>query len=102
MKTVCIVMALVMLIAAPLTLLAAEDGAAIFKTKCSNCHGQNGEGKTLGTMKMPAVKGTKITADQLVPYLTKGQAGNKIHANPVSGIDEEQAKAVAEHVKALK
>ena len=102
MKTVCIVIALVMLVAAPLTLLAAEDGAALFKAKCANCHGEKGEGKTMGTMKMPAVKGTKMTAEQFVPYLTKGQAGNKIHANPVSGIDEEQAKAVADFAKTLK
>jgi cytochrome c len=102
MKTVCIVMALVMLVAAPLTLLAAEDGAAIFKAKCANCHGPNGEGKTMGTMKMPAVKGTKMTAEQLVTYITKGEAGKKIHANPVSGVNEEQAKAVEEFVKALK
>jgi cytochrome c553 len=102
MKNVCIVMALVMLIAAPLTLLAAEDGAALFKTKCANCHGEKGEGKTMGTMKMPAVKSTKMTAEQLVTYITKGQAGNKIHANPVSGVNEEQATAVADFAKTLK
>jgi mono/diheme cytochrome c family protein len=100
MKTVCIAIALVMLVSAPLTLWAAEDGAAIFKTKCSVCHGEKGEGKP--AMKMPAVKGTKMTVDQMVTYLTKGEAGKKIHANPVSGITEEQAKAVADYVKALK
>ena len=102
MKNVCIFMALVMLVAAPLALLAQEDGAAVFKTKCSNCHGANGEGKTMGTMKMPAAKGTKMTADQLTAYLTKGEADKKIHGKPVAGLSEEQAKAVVEFVKAMK
>ena len=53
-------------------------------------------------MKMPAVKDTKMTVEQMIPYLTKGEAGKKIHVNPVSGINEEQAKAAAEHVKTLK
>ena len=100
MKTVCIVIALVMFVAAPLTLLSAEDGAALYKTKCVGCHGENGEGKP--AVKFPAVKGTKMTADQMVEYLTKGQSGKKIHVNPVSGINEEQAKAIAEHVLSLK
>ncbi len=95
-------MALVMLVAAPLTLWSAEDGAAVFKAKCSNCHGANGEGKTMGTMKMPTVKGTKMTAEQLTTYLTKGEADKKIHAKPVAGLSEEQAQAVVEFVKAMK
>lgn len=99
MKNVCIVMALAMLVAAPLTLLSAEDGAALYKAKCSACHGEKGEGKP--AVKFPAVKGTKMTAEQMVEYITKGESGKKIHGNPVSGINEEQAKAVAEFVKSL-
>ena len=101
MKNVCIVMALVMLVAAPLSLWSAEDGAALFKSKCAACHGDNGQGKP--AVKMPAVKGTKMSADKLVEYLTKGESGKKPpHNNPVSGINEEQAKAIADYVLALK
>jgi cytochrome c553 len=100
MKNVCMLMVLVMLVAAPLSLLAAEDGAALFKTKCSACHGEKGEGKPAA--KMPAVNGTKMSVDQMVTYLTKGEAGKKIHSKPVSGINEEQAKAAGEFVKTLK
>jgi len=100
MKNVCIVMALVMLVAAPLTLLSAEDGAALYKSKCAGCHGDKGEGKP--AVKFPAVKGTPMTPEQMVEYLTKGESGKKIHNNPVSGINEEQAKAVEEYVKSLK
>jgi cytochrome c553 len=101
MKTVSIVLALVFLVASPLTLLSAEDGAALYKSKCAMCHGEKGEGKA--AMKMPAVKGTAMTADQITSYLTKGEAGKKPpHANPINGVDEAQAKAVADCVKALK
>jgi len=101
MKTVCTVLALVLLAAAPLTLLAAEDGAALFKSKCAMCHGDKGEGKT--AMNMPAVKGTAMTVEQIATYLTKGESGKKApHANPMSGLNEAQAKAIADCVKALK
>ncbi len=100
MKKVCILMALVILVAAPLSLWSADEGATIFKSKCSACHGEDGKGKP--AMKMPAVVGTKMTADQLVTYLTKGEPGKKIHSKPVSGISEEQAKAVAEYATSLK
>jgi len=101
MKNVCIVMALVILVAAPLSLWSAEDGAALFKSKCAACHGDDGQGKPAA--KMPAVKGTKMDADKLVEYLTKGVEGKRFpHNHPVSGINEEQAKAVADYVKSLK
>jgi mono/diheme cytochrome c family protein len=102
MKNVCIVVALVMLVVAPLSLWSQEDGAALFKAKCANCHGAKGEGKTMGPMKMPALKGIKMTADNLVEYITKGMPDKKIHANPVSGVNEEQAKAIAQFVEGLK
>lgn len=100
MKSVCALMVLIMLVGAPLALWAAEDGAAIYKSKCAACHGDKGEGKA--AMKMPAVKGVEMTADEMVAYLTKGVSGKK--APHASGFvtDEAQAKAVAEFVKGLK
>jgi cytochrome c553 len=101
MKSICLVAALVLLVSATLSILAADEGADIYKTKCSMCHGENGEGKP--AMKMPAVKGTKMTVDQIVEYLTKGQAEKRIpHNNPINGVNADQAKAVAEHVKTMK
>lgn len=101
MKKACFVMVLVMLVAMPLSIWAQEDGAALYKTKCSACHGEKGEGKPAA--KMPAAKGTAMTADQLTPYLAKGESGKKFpHNNPVSGLSADQAKAVADFVKTLK
>jgi mono/diheme cytochrome c family protein len=102
MRSICLIAVLALLVAVPLSLWSQEnaDGAQIFKTKCANCHGANGEGKP--AVKMPAVKGTEMSVDALVTYLTKGESGKKIHSKPVSGVTEEQAKIVAEFTKTLK
>ena len=80
---------------------AAEDGAALYKKKCAGCHGANGEGKP--AMKAPALKGTKMEADQIVQHLMKGEPDSKPpHNKGMSGVTEDQAKAIADYVKSLK
>src|SRR6478736_10278598 len=77
------------------------DGAALYKQKCSTCHGANGEGKP--AMKAPALKGTSKSTDEIVAFLTKGDPQKKApHSKSISGIDETQAGAIAEFVKTLK
>jgi mono/diheme cytochrome c family protein len=98
MKSVCVLAVIVLLAAASLTLWAAEDGTALFKEKCSACHGEKGEGNS----SIPAVKGTSMTAEQLVTYLTKGQEGKTMHAGPFGDITADQAKAIAQYAKGLK
>lgn len=76
----------------------AADGAATFKAKCAACHGPEGQGK-IG----PALKGTSVTADQIVEMLTKGNDAKKPpHKKPLSGLSADDAKAVADFVKTLK
>jgi mono/diheme cytochrome c family protein len=78
--------------------LPAQDGAAIFKTKCSACHGAEGQGK-IG----PALKGTSLSANDIASLLAKGNDAKKPpHKRPMSGLSEGDAKAVAEYVKSLK
>ena len=50
----------------------AADGAALFKAKCGICHGADGQGK-IG----PALKGTSLSADDIVEMLTKGNDAKK-------------------------
>ena len=80
---------------------AADEGAALFKSKCAGCHGANGEGKA--AMKAPALTGTSLDASQIVEHLTKGESTSKPpHNKGISGLSEDQAKAIADYVKSLK
>jgi len=76
----------------------AADGAATYKAKCAMCHGPEGQGKV-----GPALKGTALSADQIVGLLTKGDDAKKApHKKAIAGLSDEDAKAVAEFVKTLK
>jgi len=89
------------LLTASLASWAAQDGAALYKTKCAGCHGASGEGKP--GMKAPALKGTKLEASQIVDHITKGEPDSKApHNKGMSGVSEEQAKAIADYIKTLK
>lgn len=80
---------------------AAGDGATLYKSKCSGCHGTNGEGKP--AVKAPALKGTKLDANQIVQHLTKGEPQSKApHNKGMAGLSEEQAKAIADFIATLK
>ena len=73
-----------------------QDGAALYKSKCSHCHGANGEGK-----KGPALKGK--SADDVVALLTKGDPQKKApHSKAISGMDDAKAKAIGNFIQTLK
>lgn len=95
-----LITAAALLLFALTTAWAADDGAALYKKRCAGCHGANGEGKP--AMKAPALKGMSMDVDQLVQHLTKGESTSKApHNKGMSGLKEEQAKAIAEYVKTL-
>jgi mono/diheme cytochrome c family protein len=92
--------AAVLFAASLFSLAAAPDGAALYKSKCAGCHGPNGEGKP--AVKAPALKGTTRDAAQITEHLTKGESGSKPpHNKGISGLSEEQAKAIADYVKSF-
>jgi len=79
----------------------ADDGAALYKSKCSACHGAGGEGKP--SIKAPALKGTTLDVDKITQHLLKGEPDSKApHNKGISGVNETQAKAIAQFVKTLK
>src|SRR5436305_5632730 len=79
---------------------AADDGAALYKKKCGGCHGANGEGKP--AMKAPALKGTSLDSETLAARVTEGDPASKApHNKGMSGLNADQAKAIAEFVKTL-
>lgn len=90
-----------MLLVVSLVSWAADDGAALYKRKCAGCHGANGEGKP--AVKAPALKGTSVEANQIAEHITKGESGSKApHNKGIAGLNDEQAKTIAEWVKTLK
>lgn len=92
---------LAVVVGIPAMAWGADDGAALYKTKCSVCHGANGEGKP--AMKAPALKGIAWDTDRIVQHITKGEANSKApHNKGISGLSDSQAKAIAEFVKTLK
>src|SRR5262250_691016 len=91
---------LLAVVALSISAWAAEDGAALYKSKCAMCHGPDGAGKE---GKVPALKGTSLTDAQIVAVLTKGAPDKKApHNAAAKGVNEEQAKAIATYVKSLK
>jgi mono/diheme cytochrome c family protein len=72
---------------------AAEDGAALYKSKCAACHGPNGEG---GKMAPTAIAGK--SGDEVAKVINEGKGKMK----PVKGLTDEQGKAIAQHVSSLK
>jgi mono/diheme cytochrome c family protein len=77
-----------------------EDGAALFKAKCSICHGPKGEGGP--AMKAPSLKETALTANQIVEHLSKGSEHRRFpHNQPFVGVTPEQIKTLSEFVKTL-
>lgn len=87
------------LVCAVLTgVLSAQEGGALFKTKCASCHGAEGQGKV-----GPALKGTSLTADQIADLLTKGNDAKKPpHKKPMASLSADDAKSVAAFIKSLK
>lgn len=73
----------------------AQDGAALYKTKCAGCHGDQGQGK--GTM-APKIAGSA----KVETVLTKGGEPKAPHIKPMASVTADQASAIAGYVKSLK
>ena len=73
------------------------DGASDFKSKCASCHGADGAGKV-----GPALKGTSMSADDIVKLIREGDPQKKSpHNKPRKHLSAEKAKAVADYIKTL-
>ena len=81
----------------------AEDGAAIYKSKCAVCHGATGA-PNAGMAKM---MGIKPVSDSAMKALKEAQVesvvkNGKGKMKAVAGLNDAQVKAVAAYFKTLK
>jgi mono/diheme cytochrome c family protein len=102
MKKISLIMIAALLATVSFSLWAqnAPDASGIFKTRCAACHGEKGEGALEG--KIPAVKGTSLTAEKIISLLSKGEGGKTVHATPIVNINNDEFKAIAKYIKGLK
>jgi len=76
----------------------AQDGAALYKTKCAGCHGAMGEGK-IG----PSLQKTALSQQQIADLLTNGASGKKApHSKGLAGLTADQVTAISTYVVSLK
>ena len=81
------------------TAWGADEGSALYKSKCAMCHGGRGEGKP--AIKAPALKGRKLDPKEIVERVADGSSGSKAPHNK-GMVTEKQAKAIADHIKTFK
>jgi mono/diheme cytochrome c family protein len=87
-------------VVASITMLAAlpalaQDGAALYKSKCAMCHGDQGQGKPNGA---PKIAGSA----KVETVLTKGGEAKAPHIKPLSTVTADQVTSIAAFVKTLK
>ncbi len=76
----------------------AEDGAALYKAKCSACHGADAAGK-------PAAKIPSLTSDDVKKLsdddLAKAITGTAKHPGTVKSLAADDAKAIVTYLRTL-
>ena len=81
----------------------AEDGGAIYKSKCAMCHGPTGTpsagmAKAMGIKPVSDPSMQALTLTQIASTVKNGKG--KMH--PVAGLTDPQVQAVASYFKSLK
>lgn len=91
---------LLLALVVPFSALAADDAAAMYKTKCSPCHGANGSGDTPMGKKMAAKalgspEVQKQTDEQLQKFIGSGKG-------KMPAFDKLSAAQIADLVKVVR
>ncbi|MFY9903675.1 MAG: cytochrome c [Terriglobales bacterium] len=102
MKTTKLV-ALVMTLAVALFILIpslswAEDGAALYKTKCAACHGADAAGKPAA--KIPSLVGDDLKAKSDGDFAA-AVTGTAKHPAGVKSLSADDAKAIVTYIRTL-
>lgn len=90
----------------PCSPVAADDGAALFNTKCAPCHGKDGRGK-------PSTKAADLVSDKvkamtdgdikdLIASRTNGEQEKKpMHTFQKKRMTDDQRNAIVAHIREL-
>lgn len=86
-----------------LTSTRAEDGAALYKSKCAVCHSPDGSGrKVLKGTNLLSDEAKKRTDAQLTDYIAKGgPKRDAAHAYEKKGLTAGQITQLVAHIRAL-
>ena len=81
----------------------ADDGAAIYKTKCAMCHGPSGTpsagmAKAMGIKPVSDPAIAALSAEQVAATVKSGKGKMK----PIAGLSDADVKAVSAYFKTLK
>ena len=103
MKKATVITIILFTLSLALPVMAAEDGAALFQTKCAACHGKTGAADTsIGKSKNIKDLGSediqKQTDDQLNDFIANGKG----HGFKAKGLTDDQVKALVTFIRTLK
>ncbi len=108
MKKATVITIVLFVFAIALPVMAAENGAALFQSKCAACHGKTGaadtpiaKAKNIKDLGSPEIQ--KLTDAELTDMIANG-GKNKVkgHDFKAKGITDEQIKALVGFIRTLK
>jgi len=108
MKKTAVITLVLFAVALALPAMAAEDGAALFKTKCAACHGKTGAGdtpiaKSKNIKDLGSADIQKLTDAELTEMIANGGPKKvKGHDYKAKGLTDEQIKALVTFIRTLK
>jgi mono/diheme cytochrome c family protein len=96
-----VMIAVALFIVLPNLSWAAEDGAAIYKTKCAACHGADLAGKPAAKIPSLVSDDAKKASDaDLTDMIANGGKDKKaMHAFSNKGVTPDQVKAVVSYIR---
>jgi mono/diheme cytochrome c family protein len=98
MKRTCsLVFATVLVFAWAAVIKAADDGKALYASKCAMCHGQDGVPKKTGAGSK-AFGDPEYKASASVASIVSATLEGKGKMKPVKSVTEDQAKLIAAHI----
>ena len=83
----------------PLPAAGGDQTRALFERSCSACHGPRGEGKQLGTLRVPSLREGRALTDPDARILTQIRDGGNGMPPFKYSLDDEQIETLARFVR---